>query len=206
MRRREFITLLSGAAIASQMSARAQQSGIPVIGFLSGQSPETSGYLVDAFRNGLKETGFIEGQNVAIEYRWALGQTDRLPTLAAELVNRHVTVIASTAGGGTAASLAAKAATTIIPIVFTSGLDPVKIGLVSSLNRPGGNVTGVAFLTRTLDAKRLELLHELLPSGTNIGALLNPTFPDAADQLREVQEAARKGRRAFDHIECKQRC
>ena len=183
---------IAGSAVAWPLTSRAQQTTMPLIGFLSGQSPATSTYLVEAFRKGLKETGFVEGQNVAIEYRCALGQTDQLPALAADLVGRHVAVIASTAGGGTAASLAAKAATTTIPIVFTSGLDPVKIGLVGSLNRPGGNVTGIAFLTRTLDAKRLELLHEVLPGATIVGALLNPMFPDATDQLREVQEAARE--------------
>src|SRR5262249_39710117 len=164
---------------------------MPVIGLLSGQSSDTFAYLVTAFRHGLSETGFVEGQNVMIEYRWALGQADRLPALAADLVGRKVMVIAATAGGGTAASLAAKAATTTIPIVFTSGVDPVKIGLVASLNRPGSNVTGIAFLTLALEAKRLELLHELVPKVTDIAVLLNPTFPDAADQLREVQEAGR---------------
>ena len=191
MRRREFITLVSGAVVSWPLAARAQQISIPVIGFLSGESPDTSTHLVTAFRQGLNEVGFVEGQNVAIEYRWALGQNDRLAALARDLVSRHVTVIAATAGGGTAASLAAKAATSTIPIVFTSGVDPVKIGLVESLNRPGGNVTGIAFLSLALEPKRLGFLHELVPQATDIAVMLNPTLPDSENQLREVQEAAR---------------
>jgi putative ABC transport system substrate-binding protein len=188
LNRRAFIAALGGAA-AWPLVARAQQP-MPVVGFLSGQSPDTSAFLVAAFHQGLNETGYVEGRNMAIEFRWAENQIDRLPTLAADLVGRRVAVIAATGGGGTAASLAARAATTTIPIVFTSGVDPVKIGLVASLNRPGGNVTGITFLALALDAQRLELLHELVPKVTAIAVLLNPTFPHAEDQLRDVQEAA----------------
>jgi len=189
MRRREFIAALGGAA-AWPLVVGAQQP-MPMVGFLSGQSADTSAFLVDAFRQGMKETGYVDGRNVAIEFRWAENQIERLTALAADLVSRHVAVIAATGGGGTAASLAAKAATTIIPIVFTSGVDPVKIGLVASLNRPSGNLTGITFLALALDAKRLELLRELVPKVTTIAVLLNPTFPDATDHLREIQDAAR---------------
>jgi putative tryptophan/tyrosine transport system substrate-binding protein len=189
--RRKFLATLGGAAAAWPLAARAQPAAMPVIGFLSGESPDTSAYLVAAFRQGLNETGYTEGQNVTIEYRWAENQLDRLPALAADLVSRKVAVIAATAGGGTAASLAAKATTTTIPIVFTSGVDPVKIGLVASFNRPGGNITGIAWLSLILDAKRLQLLHELVPRVAAVAVLLNPTFPDATEQLSKVQNAAR---------------
>jgi putative ABC transport system substrate-binding protein len=190
MRRRDFITLVSGVAAGWSFAARAQQPAIPVVGFLSGESADTYTNLVEAFRQGLNETGYTEGQNVAIEYRWAENNFDRLPALAADLIGRKVAVIA-TGGGGTAAALAAKAATTTIPIVFTSGVDPVKMGLVATLNRPGSNVTGITWLSLILDAKRLELLHELVPRVTGVAVLLNPTFPDAAEQLSKVQDAAR---------------
>ena len=190
MNRREFIVGL-GSTAAWPLAAGAQRPVKPVIGFLSGQSPDTSAHLVAAFLRGLSETGYAERRDVTIEYRWALGQIDTLPALAADLVSRQVAVIAATAGGGTPASLAAKAATTRIPIVFTSGADPVEIGLVSSLNRPGGNITGVTFISAALGSKRIELLRDLVPRASGIAVLSNPNSPIAARQLREVQEAAR---------------
>jgi putative ABC transport system substrate-binding protein len=191
LRRREFITLLGGLTVTSvewPLAAPAQQLGAPVIGFLSGGSPGAFGHLVAAFRRGLNEAGYVEHRNVGIEYVWAEGQIDRLPALADDLVRAKVSVICA---GGPPAALAAKAATRIIPIVFTSGEDPVKIGLVASYNRPGGNVTGVAALIEVLGAKRLGLLRELVPAGTLIAVLLNPNEPTFDTQLNDVQEAAR---------------
>jgi putative tryptophan/tyrosine transport system substrate-binding protein len=187
--RRELITLLGGVAATLPLAARAQQPAMPMIGYLANSSPAVFTQFVTAFRRGLSEVGFVEGQNVAIEYRWSEGQHDRLPGFAADLVRRRVAVIVASGGG--APALAAKAATSTIPIVFMGGTDPVKSGLVESLGRPGGNATGVLNVSTTLTAKRLALLRELVPTAALIAVLRNPASPDAEGQLSEVEEAAR---------------
>jgi putative tryptophan/tyrosine transport system substrate-binding protein len=186
VKRRELLSLLGGAAFAWPLAARAQQPR-PVIGFLGSGSPHPFAEAVAALRRGLNETGYAEGQNVTVEYRWAEGQFHRLPGLAADLVHRQVALIMTS---GPPASSAAKAATGTIPIVFTTGDDPVAAGLVTSLNRPGGNVTGVSFFTIALGAKRLELLHELVPNATVFAMILNPKSPNADVQLKDAQAAA----------------
>jgi putative tryptophan/tyrosine transport system substrate-binding protein len=188
MRRREFITLLGGVAVSWPLAARAQQT-MPVIGFMSSRSPEDSVHLLEAFRRGLKEGSFVEGQNVAIEFRWARGDYSKLPAFAADLVSRRVNVL--TAVGGDPSPHAAKRATSTIPIVFGMGGDPVSDGLVESFNRPGGNVTGVTLLTNLMEPKRLGLLRELAPGVSLIGALVNPNFAPAARQQQQLEEASR---------------
>ncbi len=189
MRRRELTFLLGGAAAAWPLAASAQQKAMPVIGVLSSGSPGPGAPFVAAFRQGLRETGYVEGQNLAIEYRWADGRYDRLPAMAADLVGRKVDVIAANGGGPSA--LAAKSATATIPIIFTVGADPVELGLVASLARPGGNLTGFSILAAELMPKLVELLSELVPQARAIVLLVNPTIPNAGRIAREVEEAAR---------------
>jgi len=186
VRRREFITLLGGAA-AWPLAARAQQAAMPVVGFLRSTSLADAARLVTAFRQGLKESGYVEGQNVAIEFRSAEDHADQLPALVADLIGRQASVIV----GNHNAALAAKPVTTTLPIVFATGFDPITGGLVASLNRPGGNVTGVSFLAAELGAKRLELLRQLVPKATTIAVLINPNSPDTEAERKEVQAAGR---------------
>ena len=189
MQRREFIGLLGVAAVSWPLAARAQQPAMPVIGFLNTQSLGVLAYLVAGFRRGLREAGYVEDRNAAVEYRWAENHYDRLPALAADLVRRQVAVIAAT--GGSLSTLAAKSATPTIPIVFLLGdVDPVRAGFVASINRPGGNITGVSVLFSALGAKRLELLHELVPNVSVMGMLVNPNVPDTEMQLSDAREAA----------------
>jgi ABC-type uncharacterized transport system substrate-binding protein len=188
LRRRDFITLVGGAAVAWPLKARAQNPAMPVIGFLSGSSLASLSSQIAAFHQGLKETGYVDGRNVATEYRWAEEHYDRLPALATELVGRRVAVIAAT--GGIASGLAAKAATSTIPIVFNTGGDPVQQGLVASLNRPGGNATGVTFLGNTLLAKQFEVLHELVPNAALFAVLMNSANPNFEFDVRSLQTAA----------------
>jgi putative tryptophan/tyrosine transport system substrate-binding protein len=187
MRRREFITLLGGAAVAWPLAAHAQQQAMPVVGYLYNGTPEQSAHLVAAFRKGLSEAGYVEGRNVAVEYRWALNDQSRLPQLADDLVRRRVSVIAT---GTATATLAAKAATKTIPIVFNAAVDPVQIGLVASLNRPGGNITGINSMGSELSAKRFRLLHELLPDAARYALLTSVTGPANDSVLPELQTAA----------------
>jgi putative ABC transport system substrate-binding protein len=194
VKRRDFIAFF-GSAAAWPLAAYGQQSAIPVIGFLSSRSPEDSVFVLDAFRQGLREAGFVDGHNVAFEFRWARGQYQQLPALAADLVNRRVAVLAAV--GGEPSAIAATQATSTIPIVFVMG-DPVKAGLVKSFNRPGGNATGSVPLSTEIESKRLGLLLELVPGVPLIGALLNPNFPTAARQLQVIEQAARTiGKRLF---------
>jgi putative tryptophan/tyrosine transport system substrate-binding protein len=189
IRRREFITLLGSAAATWPLAARAQQTAMPVIGFLHSQSPAANADRLRGFHRGLKDSGYVEGENVTIVYRWAENQIDRLPELAADLVRRQVAVI--TAVGGPVSVLAAKEATTTIPIVFNVNDDPVKLGFAASLSRPGGNLTGINFLSGELVAKRLELLHQLVPAATRLAVLVNPGHNPNTSELRGVEQAAR---------------
>lgn len=188
MRRREFLSLIGGVAAEWTNLAWAEQR-LVAVGYLSARSPDESRHLLAAFLEGLKSEGFVEGQNVELRYRWAKGDYDQLPAMAAELVRENVAVLVAT--GGEPSALAAKAATSTIPIVFTVGGDPVRIGLVASLNRPGGNATGVSLLTTAPEVKRFSLLHQVVPNAATIGVLINPNYPGADDQEKEVREAAR---------------
>jgi putative tryptophan/tyrosine transport system substrate-binding protein len=190
MRRRDFLRGLGGAAAAWPVATRAQQPAMPMVGFLSARSPAEAASVLAAFRQGLSETGYFEGKNVTIEYRWAEGHYDRLPALAEELVRRGVAVIAAT--GGEPSPLAAKAATATLPIVFTVGSDPVEMGLVTSLSRPGGNLTGTTIMGVDLGPKRLDLVRQLVSKALRIAILANPTFPMASAEVREIEEAARR--------------
>jgi putative ABC transport system substrate-binding protein len=189
MKRREFITLLGGAATTWPLAARAQQQTMLAVGFLSPGSPEPSSFLLEAFREGLKEVSYIEGKDVTIEYRWARGHYSELPALAADLVSRGVAAIAAT--GGTISAQAAKAATSTIPVVFNVGDDPIKAGLVASFNRPGGNITGVNTMSPALETKRLGLLRELVPSPGLIAVLLNAANPDVGPQRQDIRRSNR---------------
>jgi putative tryptophan/tyrosine transport system substrate-binding protein len=189
MQRREALAILAGAAVAWPVAAGAQQKAMPVIGYLDSNSPGPTAPLVAAFRRGLSEAGYIEGQNVKVEYRWAAGRYERLPNLASELVQRKVDMIATS--GGPASAQAAKAATATIPIAFVLGTDPVELGLVASLSRPGGNLTGVSMLTTELNAKRFELLLTLIPQVRAVALLVNRNYPGAQQIIQQVQEAAR---------------
>jgi putative tryptophan/tyrosine transport system substrate-binding protein len=196
MRRREFIAFVGGTVATWPLAARAQQPATPVIGFLSSRSPEDSTHLMPAFAAGLADGGYVEGQNLAIEFRWARGRYDLLPAMASELVSRRVVVL--TTAGGEPSALAAKRATSTIPIVFGVGGDPVRLGLVESFSRPGGNATGVTLLTNLMEPKRLGLLREVVPGVPLIGVLLNPNFAQAPVQLRQIEEAARSlGQRIY---------
>ena len=188
LKRRDFISLVGGAA-TWPLVARSQQAAMPVIGFMSGRSMADSGYLAESFRQGLRDTGYVEGESIGIEYRWANGDYDRLPGFASDLLQRNVLVLVAV--GGDSSPRAAKQATSTVPIVFGMGGDPIQAGLVASFNRPGGNATGYTLLTNEMEPKRIGLLHELVPGASLLGALINPSFPPAARQLEDIENAIR---------------